>query len=253
MKIGSVLPALVASLLFVSLTAVHCASAQVPNGAVNALVGSWTGPISAGGNTQTFVVQLKVDDKGNLQGTLAVPEQGTATYPLSDVQFADNKFNFKIAAVMGEFTSTYATGMLNGLWRQTGLPDGVAVVLKKGDYIAPVHVLKMDTETFGRLAGTWKGEAQVAGPQGEVTVAIALRFETNPHGDRVGFMDMSAPGQNLQGIAMTEATLAAGKLVAKMPGLMAELDANFSGSTMAGQLSLGPTSLPLTLTKMTGK
>jgi hypothetical protein len=30
---------------------------------------------------------------------------------------------------------------------------------------------------------------------------------------------------------------------------MGEFDANFSGSTMAGQLSLGPNSLPLTLTK----
>ena len=249
MKIRMVLAALLTSLWLAGVTAAQSASAPAPTGAAGVLVGTWTGPISSGGNTLTFVVQLKSDEKGDLQGSLTVPEQSMTAFPLSEVQFADNKLNFKIAAVAGEFNSTYANGVLSGQWRQAGLPDGVPVALKKGEYVAQVHVLKADAETFGKLAGTWKGETQVPGPQGEITLAISFRFEINPHGDRVAFMDMNAPGQDLRGITVSEASLAAGKVVVKIPTLMGEFDGNFSGGTMAGQLSLGPNSLPLTLAK----
>ncbi len=251
MKFRSVLPALEAALLISGWVATYTASAQTLK--PDALVGTWTGPISAAGNTLTFVMQLKVDDKGNLQGSLTVPEQGGVSMPMSDVRFADNKFNFKIPApIAGEFTSTYANGALSGLWRQGDPPmpaEGVPVVLKKGEYVAPVHVLKLDASTFGKLAGTWKGDMQAPGPQGDVNIAVAFRFETNPHGDMVGAMDLDVPGQNLRGVAITEVTLAAGKLVVKMPSMGGEYDANLSGTTMAGQMAMGPGSFALSMTK----
>jgi hypothetical protein len=253
MKIRSVLPALEAALLLSGWVATYTASAQAPKAAAAALVGTWTGPISAAGNTMTFVFQLKLDDKGNLQGSLTVPEQGGVSLPMSDVKFADNKFNFKIPApIVGEFTSTYANGVLNGLWRQGDPPmlgDGVPVVLKKGDYVAQVHVLKLDAESFGKLAGTWKGDMQAPGPQGDINLAVVFRFEANPHGDKIGSMDLAVPGQPMHGIAITEATLAAGKLVVKMPSIGGEYDANFSGTTMSGQMALGQGSFALTMTK----
>ena len=252
MTIRSFLPALEAALLLSAWVATQPVSAQAPKAATDALVGSWTGPLAAGGNTLTFVFQLKVDDKGNLQGTLTVPEQGGVSLPMSEVLFADNKFNFKIPPVGGEFTSTYANGVINGLWRQGDPPmppDGVPVVLKKGAYVAQVHVLKLDAASFGKLAGTWKGEMQAPGPQGDVNLAVAFRFETNPHGDMIGSMDLDVPGQNMHGVAITEVTLAAGKLALKIPSMGAEYDANLSGTTMAGQMALGQGSFALTLTK----
>lgn len=250
MKIRTDFAALAAALLLVGLAPVQFASAQAPKGAVDGLVGTWNGPISAGGGTVTFVVKLQVDDMGKLQGSLAVPEQGGVALPMSEVQLAGDKFSFKIPAVMGEFTSTYASGVLNGRWRQGDpsiQPDGYAVILKKGEYVAPVHVLNLDAQSFGTLAGTWQGDMQVPAPQGEVTLAVVLRFEKNPHGDVVAFMDI--PNQKMTGIAVSEVTLAAGKLVVKIPGLSGEYDANLSGTSMAGQLSMGQGSVPLTLTK----
>jgi hypothetical protein len=253
MNIRSVLPALEAAFLLSGWVATHTASAQAPKVAADALVGTWTGPISAAGNTLTFVVQLKVDDKGGLQGSLTVPEQGGVSLPMSEVHFADNKFNFKIPApIVGEFTSTYANGAFTGLWRPGDPPmppEGVPVVLKKGTYVAPVHVLQLDADSFGKLAGTWKGDMQAPGPQGDVNLAVAFRFETNPHGDRVGFMDLDVPGQNLRGVAITEVSLAAGKLVIKIPSMGGEYDANFSSTSMGGQMTLGPGSFALTMTK----
>jgi hypothetical protein len=252
MNIRSVLPALEAALLLSGWVTMQSAAAQAPKAAADALVGSWVGPISAGAQTATFVVQLKMDDKGNLQGTLTVPEQGGTVLPIGEIQFADNKLTFKIPAVLGELTATYGNGVLNGLWRQgdpLNPPDGVPVVLKKGEYVTPVHVLKLDAESFGKLAGSWKGDLQAPGPQGDVTVGVVFRFETNPQGGMVAFMDMNAPNQNIHGIAITDVTLSAGKLVVKIPSLGGEYDANFYGATMGGQMSLGQGSFPLTLTK----
>ena len=216
--------------------------------AVATLAGSWTGPLSApGGQTLTFVAQFKVDDKGELQGSLFVPEQGI-TLPMSDIQFTDNKLVFKITAVVGEFTGTYSNGAFNGLWRQNNNPPaGMAVVLKKGEYVAKVVVLKMPAESFGLVAGTWKGTLQAPGPQGPVTVPFVLRFETNQRADMVGYMDL--PAQKMLALPMTEASVTAGKVVVKIGSIGGEYDATLAGNTLTGQWKVGPQTVPLTLTR----
>jgi hypothetical protein len=215
---------------------------------VATLAGSWTGPLSApGGQTLTFVAQFKVDDKGELQGSLFVPEQGI-TLPMSDIQFADNKLVFKIAPVFGEFTGTYANGTFTGLWRQNNNPPaGMPVVLKKGEYVAKVVVLKMPSDAFGQVVGTWKGTLQAPGPQGPVTVPLVLRFETNQRADMVGYLDL--PAQKMLALPMTEASVTAGKLVVKIGSIGGEYDATLSGNTLSGQWKVGPQAVPLTLTR----
>ncbi len=218
--------------------------------ALDTLVGSWNGPISAGGNSMTFVAQFKVDDKGALQGTLAVPEQGGRPLDMADIQFADSKLTFKIPIVSGEFNGALANGAFNGLWRQGNPlqpPEGVPVVLKKGEFVAKVQVLKLSAESFGKLAGSWTGELNVPGPNGEVVIPVVLRFETNQQAAMVGFWDV--PSQGAKGIPVSEASLEAGKLVIKVPALNSEYDANLSGNTLSGQMSQGPGSYALTLTR----
>ena len=64
------------------------------------------------------------------------------------------------------------------------------------------------------VAGTWQGTLQVTTPQGkQVSLPIVLRFETDKTGQYVGFID--SPQQHAAGIPVTDASLAAGKLVAK--------------------------------------
>jgi hypothetical protein len=217
--------------------------------AIDTLTGTWTGPLTGPGGTITFVVRFKADDKSEIQGSLAVPEQGGKEYPMADIQFADNKLTFKIPMVMGEYTATFANGTLTGLWRQGNPlqpPAGVPAVLKKGEYVAKVFVLKMPGETFGKLSGTWKGDLHATGPQGAVTIPIVLRFETNERADMVAFMDM--PIQKVTGVPVTEATVTAGKAVIKIGG-QGEYDTALSGNTMTGDWKAGPNSLPLTMTR----
>jgi hypothetical protein len=168
---------------------------------------------------------------------------------MADIQFADNKLTFKIPMVMGEYAATFSNGTLTGLWRQGNPPQpaaGVPAVLKKGDYVAKVFVLKMPGETFGMLSGTWKGDLHAPGPQGPVMIPVVFRFETNEHADMVAFMD--SPSQKAMGVPVTEATVTAGKVVIKV-GALGEYDAALSGTTMTGDWKQGPGSLPLTMTR----
>jgi hypothetical protein len=122
------------------------------------------------------------------------------------------------------------------------------VVLTKGEYVAPSYALKLSSEAFGLVAGTWNGSVSGPGPQGTpVTLAIVLRFETNKQGDKVAFMD--SPDQHATGIPVNDASLTAGKLVVRIDALQGEYNATVSGNTMTGEWAQGGGSTALQMTR----
>jgi hypothetical protein len=212
------------------------------------LVGGWHGPVTVPGASVTFVARFKRNDKGEFTGTLSVPEQGGQELPMDDIQFADNKLDFKVPPVSGEFIGDYANGGFTGLWRQGGNPPaGFPVSLKKGDVATPVFPLKLSAESFASLAGKWTGA--LTGTKG--TITIVMRFEVNAGGQYVGFLD--SPDQGAMGLPIVEASVAAGKLTTKMNAPPAQFEGTISGKTIVGQLTQnlpqGPMSTPLTLTR----
>jgi len=219
--------------------------------AVDSLAGTWTGPLTAPFGTLTFVVRFKPNDKGELQGTLAVPEQGGHEIPMSDIAFADNALTFKIPLVNGDYKATYANGALNGTWKQgaPGFPaNGFPVVLKKGEYKAPRYALKLSNESYAALSGRWEGTLNVTTPQGkQVSLPLVLRVATDDQAQYVAFID--SPAQKASDIPVTDASLTGGKLVMKVAAIGAEYQADLNGKTLAGNWLQGPTSNPLTLTK----
>jgi hypothetical protein len=222
--------------------------AVLTKAAVDALTGAWHGPLTVPGTSLTFVIRFKRNDKGDLTGSLSVPEQGGIEVPISDIQFADNKLDFKVAAVRGEMVADFANGGFKGLWRQGGNPpEGFPVVLNKGDVAAPIYPLKLSAETFASLAGKWSGALTT--PQ--AAVKLVLRFEVNNGGQYVAFVDI--PDRGLKGLAIGEADLTAGKLTAKAAGAAVRFEGTLSGKTLTGQWigqgPQGPVSTPLTLTR----
>jgi hypothetical protein len=218
--------------------------------ALDTLAGNWLGPVAAGASTMTFVAKFKVDANGVLQGSLSVPEQGGVILPMSDIRFADNKLTFAVPVVPGEYTATYADGAFTGLWRQgqpLAPPEGVPIVLKRGEYVAPSHALTMSAESFASLAGTWNGSLNIDAPQGPVTLPVVMRFETDKRGDRVAFMD--SPSQGASGIPVTEATLSAGKLFVRVEAVQFEYNATLVGNSLTGQWTQVAGGGPLTLTR----
>jgi hypothetical protein len=128
---------------------------QLSKAAVNMLQGSWNGHLGTTQRDVTFLIELKPDDKGQLTGNLTFAEQPIQLPPFSDITFSDNKLvmNIKMpGGVPGQFTGIYANGTLTGVWR-AGIPlepaTGMPLVLKKGVYVVPVHVLKLSAESFG--------------------------------------------------------------------------------------------------------
>jgi len=229
--------------------------------AIKTLNGAWNGQLKGPAGSLTMVTRFKVDDKGELVGALAVPEQGGQEIAMSDIEFADNKLSFKVPQAHGEFVATYADGAFNGAWKQFNQPpDGVPVVLKRGDVGLPVYPLKLSNADFAKLNGYWAGTLQPKGPDGKpattpdgkvVSLPIVLRILADSEARYVGFID--SPSQGAKGIPVTEASLAGAKLDVKVASLLADYQADLSGSTLTGQWTQGPPgrqlSNPLNLTR----
>jgi hypothetical protein len=216
---------------------------QLSRADAETLTGTWSGKPAPPASALTFVYKFSQDGKGGLRGSLSVPEQGGAELPMSDIVFANNKLTFKVPAVQGEYTATHANGVLTGHWTQAAMPlppPGLPVSLKKGDYVATVHALKLSPEAFADLNGVWRGKL---GP-----LTLSMRFEVTPNGQAiVGFID--SPDQQAMGIPITEATYEAGKLAMKVGSVMAEYTGKRSGKTIAGTWKQAGMENPLTLTK----
>jgi hypothetical protein len=219
--------------------------------AIGTLLGAWNGPILIPGVKATFLVRFRLNEKGEMTGALTVPEEPErGVGVVSDIAFADNTLEFKVPAPAGAFTyhGTYANGIFTGTWHQAGTPPpGLSLTLKKGDVASPVFALKLDSASFATIAGQWTGK--LTSPRGSIT--IVMRFEVNGGGQYVGFID--SPDQSVKGIPIAEATVAAGKLMAKTNAPPAQFDGAISGKTITGQWTQqgpqGPVSTPLTLTR----
>ncbi|HEV2702673.1 MAG TPA: hypothetical protein VGV09_13650 [Steroidobacteraceae bacterium] len=224
---------------------------QLSKAAISTLVGAWHGPIPVPGPSVTFLIRFKVNDKGELAGTLSVPEQPERGEPaLTDIAFTDNTLEFKVGAPGGAFTyhGTFANGVFTGTWHQAGTPlPGMAINLKRGDVASTVYILKMTAPEFATVAGSWSGK--LTGPRGAITIVV--RFEVNAAGQYVGFID--SPDQGVKGIPIADAKLAAGKLTLKMNVPPAQFEGTLAGKSIAGQWLQGPPGqppMPIPLTLM---
>jgi hypothetical protein len=190
-----------------------------------------------------------VDDKGELQGTIAVPERGNTEAPMSDIEFADNELTFKLPRASGEYSGTLANGVLRGFWKQPnpGMPPaGYPVSLKKGDFAPPVYPINnLGSAAMAALAASWKGTLSV--PNAPKPLTIVLKFEYNQNGQFVGSFD--SPDQGAKGIPVNAATFEKNKLIAKVDALRGEYVADLSGNTMKGTWTQAGNAFPLDLVK----
>jgi hypothetical protein len=213
------------------------------------LAGTWHGPLTVPGGKMTFVYRFKANEKGELTGTLTVPERGNTEVAMSDVQFADNKLSFKLPQANGEFNGTLANGAIDGFWKQPAPgvpPEGLKVSLKKGDFAPPVYPINnLSNPAMALLAASWKGTLSPPGAPKPLTLIV--RFETNQNGQFVGFID--SPDQGAKGIPITSATFDKNKLTFKVDAVRGEYVGDLSGKTIKGTWTQGPNALPLELTK----
>lgn len=61
-------------------------------------LGKWKGSISIMGTELEIIVEFSLDDKGNIQGTIDVPQQGAEDLPLGEIKIEGKKISFMIVA-----------------------------------------------------------------------------------------------------------------------------------------------------------
>jgi hypothetical protein len=224
--------------------------AQLSKADSDIIVGTWSGPLRQA-MPLSFVLRFKLGEQGDLQGSLAVPEQGSNEYPIAEADFAGGKLTFKLPIVQGEFTASYANGVLEGVWKQPGAggpSNGVPVTLRKGEVAAMVHVLKLSGEAFAAVSGVWQGTLKVKNPQGqEMSLPLTMRFATDDRAEMIGFID--SPAQGAKNLPISEASLAGGKFVAKLGAIGAEFHGDLSGKTLKGEWVQGSQRVPVTFIK----
>lgn len=232
------------------------------------IAGSWNGTLTVGPITQHLAFQFKQGSGGSLEGTFGIPDQGVSNVPASDVLFENGELSFKVQVgpQLLNYKGKLAGEQVTGTLKATGLPpDGVPVVLKRGEYKVVAPPLQLSAAAFAALKGKWQGQMDVplpAAAQGgaaaaptSVKVTVTVRFETGAKGEYQGYLAVTGAGEDADkaaGFAIAEAQFADGKLAVKVPAAVnAEYSGMLSGSAIDGtwvQTSLGR-NIPLKLTR----
>lgn len=222
---------------------------------VKTLTGSWHGELTvAAGITQNVVFLFK-QATGGLEGTFSLPDQG-ANLPITNVVFENGELSLKIqqGQMLLDFKGKLAGDQIAGKLKvpnPAAPPDGIPLNLQRGEYKAAAVVLKLDADAFAKLKGKWLGQMELANAQTgqNTTIKLVLRFETNAKGENLAFVD--SPDQGANGIVVSEATFADGKLAVKLPAIRAEYSGTLADKTLTGEWSQanGAFKQALTLTR----
>ena len=205
------------------------------------LTGTWHGTAKVGGVDRNLELRFKTNDKGEMTGTMSLPDQSTDQRPLDDIEFANGKLDVRLTPVRGSYSGTLSGNQFTGMLKvpqATVPPEGVSVVFKRGEYVPEVHALKLTAEGFAQLAGKWQGRLERTQSNGQKTsTPVALRFEKNAAGQYVAFFEIT--NQQVNTLAVTDASFSEGKLMAKIALMGAEFQATLSDKKLTGQWSQG--------------
>lgn len=221
--------------------------------AAKSLTGSWSGVITVGGVKRNIVFTFRQDASGDFEGTFGLPDQG-ANIPMANVVFENGELSLKVPAAQLDYKGKLNGNQIAGKMTSPSpaFPaDGLDTTMTRGEYKAPAVALKLSAEEFATLKGKWEGKIELANRQTgqKAQIPLILRFETNDKGERFGYLD--SPQQGAKGVVVTEATLTADRLVAKVASIGGEFTATLSGNTLTGEWAQAAAGLktPLTLTR----
>ena len=219
--------------------------------AIAQLNGGWFGTIALAGSNTTVQFTFKTDDKGALQGTFAIPDQGLVDVPVEGIEFTSGELSLRVPRINAQYKGKLANNQFAGKLQvpSPAIPaEGVDLALKRGEYAPPTHALKLSSADFAALGGKWQGKLEIDAPTGQhVSLTIVLRFATNANGQFIGFLD--SPDQKAKDIPITEAGITNGKVVVKIEAVRGDFQGTLSGNTMTGTWTQLTNSTPLTLTR----
>lgn len=96
-----------------------------------AIVGDWSGAISAGGGSLRVVIHVTQDKDGKLAGTMDSPDQNVTGIELSIISFSQPNVHFEVRRIGGSYDGKMSkdNSEITGEWKQGGA--SVALTLKR--------------------------------------------------------------------------------------------------------------------------
>lgn len=209
------------------------------------LSGQWHGEVEVpAAGTYTLVFRFENKEGSDFKAALDIPEAGTGNngIPVTNVELDGGIVKFKVPAIQSEFKGKLAQDELTGEFKLRTQP--LPLTLKKGEYKAPTHDLKLPEDIKEQLAGEWHGQLKMP----KNILHVEARFEKTKKGEFVGFYGL--PDQNVKGIPITEADIVDGKIVLKIKIANAEYKGKIDGDKLTGDWSqAGIATIPLSFKK----
>ncbi len=197
------------------------------------VMGAWFGHLSTPVGSIAVVYRFEQAGEDMIRGYMDSPDQGGAGIPIKTVTLADG--GITIAMGIATFKGTVEAGKLVGELNQG--QSNLPLTLDKGTL--PSAVLDIPES----LVGKWQGTLTT--PNGDTDLIV--RFEKDPEGAMVGFLDN--PKQSMKGARIKEASLVDGALTFGSSILRISFTGTLDGDEIAGSLAAGPNNLDLRLTR----
>jgi hypothetical protein len=106
---------------------------DLPQETMDLLVGEWNGSIEIPSPDQavflTTIFRFEKNEKGDLAGSLTVPEQ-KLNVPVTSASLSNGKITLKLGG-LGEYTGQISKDKMNGKWLQGGVPTSLSLRKKK--------------------------------------------------------------------------------------------------------------------------
>ncbi|MGD9159478.1 MAG: hypothetical protein PVG39_13790 [Desulfobacteraceae bacterium] len=206
------------------------------------LLGQWHGELKIPTGTHMLVFRFEMKENDDFKGFLDLPNTGGRDIPVNEVELEGDSVKIIVSAANLEFKGKLADAGITGELKVGAQP--FPVTLKKGEYKAPTHDLKLPEEIIEQLAGEWHGQLKM--PMN--MLHVKARFEKTEKGEFVGFYGL--PDQNVKGIPITEADIVDGKIVLKIKVANAEYKGKIDGDKLTGEWSqAGMSTIPLSFKK----
>lgn len=209
--------------------------------------GVWTGAIATPGQALDVIVTLRSADDGAWAGSIDIPAQNLAAFPLSDVTVADQSVRFVMSGIPGEplFAGVWdaETATISGEFTQAGASYDFSLS-RTGDAPADGGAAAVATESAARVVGSWHGTLSTgAGP---LRLTFHLRHENGVLTGTLDSPDQGQTGLPISRIALDDATL---RLDLDYAGAYFEGTLGDDDATLDGTWHQGGGSAPLTLQK----
>ena len=207
------------------------------------LLGQWHGKAQLPGVSIDIIFNFERNEAGEFVGNTQQGDTSSPKVALADISFENNELFFRVPQARAEYRATLVNGAFNGGLKQG--PQDIPLNIVKGEFVAEKITLALTDADYEKLAGEWSGT--LAPPGAPSALTLVMSFTRDASGAIVG--TFRSPQQGNTQLKITTATLTGTTLAVELKLPPAKFSGELDGTSITGNWTQGPGTLPLTLTK----